>query len=83
MAKNNLTPEVLQMILTKVTDKLTEAFKLLIEQVVSALNTRIDNIEQKLSELHTSSSNTGTAETTTASISSISANAGSPSLCEH
>lgn len=50
--KNSLTPEVLEMILTKVTDKLTDAFKLLIDQVVSTLNLRIDNIEQKLIELN-------------------------------
>ena len=70
MAKNNLTSEMLEMILTKVTDKLTEAFKLLIDQVVTTLNARMDNIEKTvLTELQKQKANPGVdAETASGTI---------------
>lgn len=50
MAKS-ISPELLEQILTRVTDKFNDMFKLFIEQVVSAINNRIDNVEAKFGEL--------------------------------
>lgn len=50
MAKS-ISPELLEQILTRVTDKFNDMFKLFVEQVVSAINNRIDNVEAKFGEL--------------------------------
>lgn len=50
MAKQ-FTPEVLEAILTRLTDKFTDMFKLLVEQMMTTVNTRIDRIEAKFTDL--------------------------------
>jgi hypothetical protein len=51
MAKS-ISPEMLEQILTRVTDKFNDMFKSFVEQVVSAINTRIDHVESKYFDLN-------------------------------
>lgn len=50
MAKQ-FTPDILEAMLTRLTDKFTEMFKLLIEQMMVTVNMRIDRIDAKFTEL--------------------------------
>ena len=50
MAKQ-FTPDILEAILTRLTDKFTDMFKLLVEQIMTMVNTRIDRIETKFTDL--------------------------------
>jgi hypothetical protein len=50
MAKQ-FTPDILEAMLTRLTDKFMDMFKLLIEQMTTIVNTRIDKIEAKFADL--------------------------------
>ena len=50
MAKQ-FTPDILEAILTILTDKFMDRFKLLVEQMMTMVNTRIDRIEAKFTDL--------------------------------
>ena len=50
MAKQ-FTPDTLEAILTRLTDKFTDMFKLLVEQMMTMVNTRIDRIEATFTDL--------------------------------
>jgi len=51
--KPEISPEILENILVKVTERLTETFKLFIDQLVSAVTSRVDHVQSKMDDLNT------------------------------
>jgi len=51
--KPEISPEILENILVKVTERLAETFKLFIDQLVSAVTSRVDHVQSKMDDLNT------------------------------